>query len=337
MRILTLMHEDLVPPDDGKGFSEKEMAQWQTEYDVVKGLRSRGHVVEKLGVTSDLGKIRERILEFKPHIAFNLLEEFHGEAIYDQHVASYLELMRQPFTGCNPRGLTLSRDKALSKKIFLYHRIPTPRFAIFPLGRKVAKLKKLNYPLIVKSVVEDASMGISQASLVSSDEKLQERVAFIHESIRTDAIAEQYIDGRELYLGILGNQKLKPLTIWELWFKNLPESALPIATTKVKFDENYQKKIGLQTGKARHLSPELEKYILRISKRAYRVLGLTGYARFDFRLTKDNQVYLIEANANPGLTHDEEFAMSAKSAGYDYEGLLEKIMSLGLQYGKRWE
>jgi D-alanine-D-alanine ligase len=132
------MHEDLVPPDSIEGLKEEEIAPWKTEYDVTATLENMGHEVRPLGVSTDLGVIREALEQLKPHITFNLLEEFRDIATYDQHVVSYLELLGVPYTGCNPRGLTIARDKALTKKILAYHRINVPKFHVFPLKRKVA-------------------------------------------------------------------------------------------------------------------------------------------------------------------------------------------------------
>jgi D-alanine-D-alanine ligase len=193
LRVLVLMHPDLVPPDSSKGYSEQEINEWKTEYDVVKTLRRAGHDVRPLGVHDELRPIRHEIDSWKPNVVLTLLEEFRGEAIYDQNVASYLELMHIPYTGCNPRGLMLARGKDLSKTLVHYHRIPVPAFAVFPKGRKVKRPPRLALPLIVKSLSEDGSYGISQASVVDSDDKLTERVGFIHERIGTAAIAEQYI------------------------------------------------------------------------------------------------------------------------------------------------
>ena len=179
---------------------------------------------------------------------FNLLEEFHGEAVYDHSVVSYLELLRVPYTGCNPRGLVLSRGKDLAKKLVHYHRVPTPAFAVFPMGRKVKRPPRLQLPLIVKSLIEDASMGIAQASVVESDEALAERVTFIHERIGTAAIAEQYIEGREIYVGVLGNDRRRVLPIWELQFGDLAQGTRPIATEKVKHDLEYQQRHGVVEG-----------------------------------------------------------------------------------------
>ena len=170
LRVLVLMHKDLVPPEPLNG-QNPEGAEWRTEYDVVSTLKKLGHDVQALGVKSDLEVIRTAVEGWKPHIAFNLLEEFDGLAVYDQNVVSYLELMRIPYTGCNPRGLMLARDKALAKQVMSYHRIPYPEFMVVPLHRMVRRPKYLSFPLIVKSITEEASLGISQASIVDDDEK----------------------------------------------------------------------------------------------------------------------------------------------------------------------
>jgi D-alanine-D-alanine ligase len=192
------MHPQLVPPDSLAGQDEKAINVWKTEFDVVSTLRKAGHEVQPLGVQHELQPIREAVETWKPDVVFNLLEEFHSETAYDQNVASYLELLRIPYTGCNPRGLMLARGKDLSKQLMAYHRIPVPDFAVFPINRKIKRPSRLGLPLIVKSVSEDASWGIARASVVDSDEKLQERVKFIHERIGTPAIAEQFIEGRDI-------------------------------------------------------------------------------------------------------------------------------------------
>ena len=189
LRVLVLMHAEFVPPDSMSGLTAQEKHEWKTEYDVVSTLRAAGHEVHPLGVEEELKPVREGIEGFKPHVAFTLLEKYHGEVIYDQNIASYLELMQVPYTGCNTRGLLLARGKDLSKTLAHYRRIPVPAFAVFPMRRKVKRPARLALPLIVKSLSEDGSRGISQASVVHTDEKLAERVAFVHEQVGTAAIA----------------------------------------------------------------------------------------------------------------------------------------------------
>ncbi len=336
LRIMLLCHEDLVPPDTLPEDQGDAMEPWRTEYDVVSTLRTLGHEVLVVGVNDDLGVIRRAIDDFHPHIAFNLTEEFHGEAIYDQHVVSYLELMRMPYTGCNPRGLMLAHDKGLCRKILAYHRVSGPRFVIYPMNRKIRAPQRMNYPLFVKSQVEDASLGIAQASVVEDEAKLRERVQFIHESVGTDAIVEEYIEGRELYIGILGNQRLRTFPLWEMVFKKVPEGTRRIATAKAKWDAAYQERMGIDIEAAEGIAPEVAERISRMAKRVYRILGLSGYGRLDLRLTEDGEVHLIEVNPNPDLAYDDLLAESAAKAGMDYPTLISRILNLGLQHRAQW-
>ncbi len=334
LRVLVLMHPELVPPDSLKGRSEQEIHVWKTEYDVVTTLRASGHEVRPLGVSNELKPIRDEIESWKADVVFNLLEEFHGEAVYDQNVASYLELLRIPFTGCNPRGLMLARGKDLSKKLLTYHRIPSPAFAVFPMRRKIKRPARLGLPLIVKSLNEDASMGIAQASVVDTDEKLVERVSFIHERIGTAAIAEQYIDGRELYVGVIGNERLRVLPIWELQFGSMAQGAHRIATEKLKHDLGYQERRGVDQGPAEDLAPPLRERINKTAQRIYRTLELDGYARIDFRLSADGIPYYIEANPNPEIAKVEEFARAAAHDGLAYPDLLNRVLALAMGRAK---
>ena len=333
LRILVLMHPDFMPPDSTEGYSAREINEWKTEYDVVSTLRAAGHDVRPLGVQEEIKPVREEIEGFKPHVVFNLLEQFHHEPVYDQHIPSYLELTRIPYTGCNPRGLILARGKDLSKTLVHYRRIAVPAFAVFPMRRKVKRPARLALPLIVKSLSEDGSRGISQASIVDSDEKLAERVAFIHEQVGTAAIAEQYIEGRELYVGVFGNNRLRVLPVWELKFGTMG-GARRIATEKVKHDPDYQERVGIEDGPAKNLAPELSARIQGIAKRIYRTLKLDGYARIDFRLSADGTPYFIEANPNPEIAKSQEFATAARHDGLDYTGLLHRILTLGISRAK---
>ena len=331
LRVLALVHHSLVPPEAA---SEAELrdAEWRTEYDVVSTLRALGHEVRTVGVGGDLAPIRDAVHDFKPHIAFNLLEGFDDVVTWDQNVVAYLELLKVSYTGCNARGLMLGRDKALTKKLLSYHRIAVPRFAIFPRGRAVRRPRHLDLPLIVKSLTLDASIGISQASVVDDDDSLRERVRFIHESLGTDALVESYIEGRELYGGVLGNHRLTALPVWELNFARLPEESRRIATERLKWSRSYQKHHGIVSEEAKDLPAGVAERIHEICKRVYRVLLLSGYARIDLRLAEAGRVCVIEANPNPQLAQDEDFAASARRAGIEYGALLQRIVSLGRRF-----
>lgn len=336
LRVLVLVHPSLVPPESTEGYTEQQIDDWRTEYDVITTLRAVGHEVRCLGVLDSLTELRAAITEWRPDIVFNLLEEFNGIVTYDQHVVAFLELMQQPYTGCNPRGLLLSRDKPLCKQLLAYHRIPTAQFAVLRKGIKFRVPPRLRYPLFVKSATEDASLGISQASVVGDPQQLRDRVAFIHEQIGTDALVEEYIDGREVYVGVLGNERVTRLPVWELSFGSLGEKQASIATRKVKWDRKYQQHHGIQRQAATDLDPTTIAVLDRLSRRLYKSLGLSGYARMDFRVRADGQVFVLEANANPCLAQAEDFAQSALSAGIGYQDLLARIVAFGLSYKAEW-
>ena len=335
-KALVLVHSTLVPPETLAGSTEKEIEEWRTEYDVISHLKECGHEVRPLGISDSLSDLRSAIADWKPDVVFNLLEEFDGIVTYDQHVVAYLELLRQPYTGCNPRGMLLSRDKVLCKQLLSYHRIPTPQFLLVARGRKFRLPNKLKFPMFVKSATEDASLGIAHASVVTDEKQLRERVSFIHEQTNSDALVEEYIEGRELYVGVLGNDRLTVLPVWEMSFGSLPENLPAIATRKVKWDRRYQQKYGITTAAAENLPEGTLARLEKLSKRIYRALHLTGYARMDFRLRDDGALYVLEANANPNLAAAEDLAQSALKAGIVYDDLLQRIMLLGAHYPAAW-
>jgi D-alanine-D-alanine ligase len=336
LRALVVVHASLVPPESLEGHTDKEIEEWRTEYDVTTTLRRIGHEVRCIGVLDSLTDLRTAIAEWKPDIVFNLLEEFDGIVTYDQHVVAFLELMRQPYTGCNPRGLLLSRDKSLCKQLFAYHRIPTPQFTVFGRSAKFHVPRKLRFPLFVKSTVEDASLGIAQASVVDDASKLRERVEFVHDQVKSDALVEEYIAGRELYVGIMGNERLTRLPVWEMVFGSMPDSLAAIATRKVKWDKRYQARYGITTRAAEDLPAPVVARLDKLSRRIYRALGLSGYARMDFRVTPEGNIYVLEANANPNLEAEEDFSESARASGIAYEDLLGRLIQLGLSYKAEW-
>ena len=277
-----------------------------------------------LGISDSVEELRSVITEWKPEMVFNLLEEFDGIVTYDQHVVAFLELLRQPYTGCNPRGLLLSRDKPLCKQLLSYHRISSPQFAVFRRGIKLRLPRKIKYPLFVKSTTEDASLGISQASIVTDKAQLKQRIQFVHDQVQTDALVEEYIEGRELYVGVMGNDRLTRLPVWEMKFGSLPETSAGIATRRVKWDKKYQKKHGIDTHEAKDLPPAVVARLDKLSRRVYRSLGLSGCARIDYRMNADGQIYVIEANPNPNLAADEDFAQSAHGRGRELSGAAGK-------------
>jgi D-alanine-D-alanine ligase len=331
LRVMMVVHYTLVPPDDLSDKNDPRMAKFRTEYDVKTALLNLGHEVQVVGIYDDMGPIRKIIEEWKPHIAFNLLEDFAGNSAFDYYVVSFFAMMRLPYTGCNPRGLLLARDKALTKKILSYHRISVPHFVVFPRGRKIAqRQRRLQYPLIVKSLMEEGSVGIAQASYVENEQQLRERVALIHDKLHGDAIAEEYIDGRELYVTVLGNTKLDVLPIRELVFGSVEPGLPRMATYKVKWDDKYRERWKIEYQFARNLPNGMADRIGHFCKRVYHQLDMNGYGRIDLRLTSDNKIYVLEANPNPGIARDEDCTLSAIKSGLSYEDFIQRILQLGL-------
>lgn len=338
LRVLVLMHAHLVPPEGAEQLPAKAQWLFKMELEVMRTLRQLGHEARALGVQEELLPIRQQVAEWRPHVVFNVLTHFHDVATYDAHVVSFLELLKQPYTGCNPRGIVLAGDKALSKKILAWHRIRCPQFAAYALGCRAIRLPaRMTFPVIVKSSVEHGSTGIAQASVVHDGKGLVERVEFVHRTLSTPAIAEQFIEGKELTVSVLGNDRLQVFPPWELWFENLPDRAEAIQTSRVKWDDDYAARIGTRTGPARGLTKEQEQEIDRIARRTYRALDLSGFARIDLRMDREGRLYVIEANCNPDLTPGEDFPESAQAAGLDYPALLQKVLTLGIGYQSAWK
>ena len=310
---------------------ELKTKDWETEANVLEALDTLGYQNEHLAIFDDTDLISQKIESFQPDVIFNLADQFKNNRAFDQNIVSFLELQDVPFTGCGSTGLTLCKNKGISKKILGYHRVHVPDFTIIPRGKRIARPNRLAFPVFIKPLKEEASYGIAQASFVENDEQFKQRVAFIHEKFDQDVIAEEYIEGRELYVGILGNHRLQVLPVRELTFKEVPTDEPKFATYKAKWDEEYRKRWGIRNEFAKELDAGLVQHIKSICKKIYRLLAIDGYARLDLRLTPQNEVVFIEANPNPILAREEDFAESAKKADIPYPKLIEKIINLGKQ------
>lgn len=330
-RVLVLSNDYLFPPENISPHSfDRDEVPWITQYDVISHLKVLGHEVHTVAVNADLMPIRQAIEELKPHIVFNLLLEFKRETVFDQNVLGYLELLGVPFTGCNPRSYMLARDKSLAKKLFYYHGIRTPKFTPLPRNQALIIPEELRYPLILKCTTEDASLGMSQSSLVHTFSKLEERVNFLHANFSSEVIAEEFIEGREFYVGVMGNQKLTAFPPWELLFDKAESPEKEFYHSYAKWNTAYRKRKGIRSQKA-SLSSSASTKLQSTAKNIYRSLNLNGYARFDFRMNAAGECYVLEANPNPDLSLTEDFAESAKDQGLSYPRLLNRIISLGLK------
>jgi len=330
LKVLALFDAATATTIDQDFSAELKTEDWKTEANVLAALGKLGHTTEHLAIFDDLDLVRQKPQSFEPDVIFNLADQFKNNRAFDQNIVSFLEMHGLPFTGCGSTGLTLCKHKGISKKILGYHRIRVPDFVTIARGKRVARPKRLKFPILVKPLKEEASYGISQASFVETDEQFKERVQFIHEKYDHDVIAEEYIAGRELYVSVLGNQRLEAFPIRELVFKEVPPDEPKIATYKAKWDEEYRKRWGLQNQFAEGLDSAVAWKIQQTCKRIYRLLTIDGYARLDLRLTPANEVYFIEANPNPILAEDEDFAQSALKANLPYPELIDRIVRLGL-------
>ena len=304
---------------------------WMAEDDVYRALKANGHEIRLLGIYNDIHILLEEIREYKPDVVFNLIEVFRQESHFEKNIAWLLQMLDVPYTGASPTSLLICNNKALTKKILSFHKIKIPHFHAFYKNHKVWLPRRLKTPLIVKPLSEEASRGISLASIVDDEDSLIERVKFIHEKMNVAAIAEEYIEGREFYVSVLGNKRIKVFPLREMKFGQLPEDEPRIATYRAKWDYEYREKWGIKNVFPGRLAEGLEEKVAEVCKRAYRALNMRCYARFDIRLTSDNTIFIIEANANPFLAKYDELAQSAEKAGIPYDKLIQKILTLAFQ------
>lgn len=336
LNILVLFDTAGPPPADQNFSKDFKSNEWKAERDVISTLKNLGHSIDTLGIYDDITLLTKRITQKKPDLVFNLTEHFLGEASFDRHIVGLLELMKIPYTGTPPGGLFLAKNKGLAKTVLSYHGLATPTFTIVNQKEKFKFPSKLRYPLIVKPLREEASYGITQKSLVTNIKALTDRISYVHDEMKQDAIIEEFIEGREIYVSLLGNKNPTVFPLREMVFSSKKDPDLKaFATFKSKWDQNYRKKRGIRNRFASFPSV-LTKQIEELAKKTYQILYLRGYARLDLRITKDGEIYVIEANPNPHIAQDEDFALSVKKEGITYEELLQKIMALGLSEHKRF-
>jgi D-alanine-D-alanine ligase len=330
LKVLVLF-DGVSPTKIDQDFSkEMKTKDWKTEADVMAALGKLGHTAEHLAIFDDVDLLRQKLQNFAPDVLFNLVERFKNNTSFDQNIVSFFEMQELPFTGCGSTGLTLCKHKGISKKILHYHGIHVPNFVVIPRGQRIARPKPLKFPILVKPVKEEASYGISRASFVENDEQFKERCGFIHEKYDSDVIAEEYIDGREIYVSLMGNSRLTVFPMREMIWGEVAPNEPKIATYSAKWDEEYRKRKGLKNIFADDVDPALVSQIEETCKRIYRLLTIDGYARIDLRMTADNKLYFIEANPNPILADDEDFAQSAEKAGLKYPQLIDRIVRQGM-------
>lgn len=302
----------------------------EAEYDVARALMQNDHEVLMVGIVDDVRPLVDGLRAFEPALVFNCCEGFRGSAQYEYAVAAVLEMHGWRHTGSTPTGLLVARNKSMSKKILKHHGIRVPEFATFHAGDAFLRPSTLRFPLIVKPLLEDASVGISQASVVSDDESLAERVTFIHDKFHQAAIAEELVEGRELYVSLIGNDDPEVLPVVELHFGKVPKAERRIVTYMAKWNDEYRERHHIRSGFAR-LSEAVRGKIRSVCETAFHALWLQDYARMDLRLTHDHEVYVLEANPNPFIAYGHEFANAAEKAGMNYRAFVQRIVDEALR------
>jgi D-alanine-D-alanine ligase len=305
----------------------------EAEYEVAEALMANHHDVLMVGVHDDLHYMLEHLAAFEPDLVFNCAEACYGSPQLDYLFPALLESEGYRYTGAPPIALLTTRNKAMSKKVLAYHGIRVPGFATYRLTERPARSSDLRFPLIVKPLQEDASEGIAIASVVRDAESLAERVDFIHDSFGQGAIAEEFVEGRELYVSIVGNgTHLELLPITEMVFdKNRTKPEERIATKMAKWDVPYRERKGIRNVFARPIARATLGQIEESCETAFRALWLRDYARLDVRVTPDGDVWVIEANANPFISFGHDMANAAEKAGMDYYAFIQRLVKTAIE------
>jgi D-alanine-D-alanine ligase len=294
---------------------------------VARTLRRLGHRVSVLGVHGDVKRLTAGLSRRRPELVFNLMEMFGDNVFGDIPVTGLLELLGLRYTGSGPGELYLSQDKGLTKKLLAFENILYPRYAVFWRQASFETGGNLRMPLFVKPLRSDASLGIGGKSLVHDANALMERVAAIHRELDDAALAEEYIEGREFYVGVLGNTQPKALPPVEVDFTGFPEGVPKVMDSKAKWDERSKEYKGTKSIVA-SLPDELRARLQKVAVDAYRALRVRDYGRVDLRLTDTGEIYVLEVNASCYLEKSAEFAMAAAASGLDYPRLIERIVNL---------
>lgn len=330
LNIMVLFDFSGEPPPDHDYSEYWEQDHFQNVTHVCETLRTLGHSVTPFGLYRDLQPLAESIKRRNIELVFNLVECIDSQRDFEPHIAAFLELLRTPYTGSGPLALHLCKDKGLTKKILSYHSIRVPKFAVSTLNSPLRALAGLPFPAFVKPLGLEASEGISLSSLAHSAETALERVRFLHEKLQCDVIVEEYIEGREIYVSMLGNSRPQVLPPRELFFDQMDQEGPRFATYSAKWNDSYRKKWGIRSGPAQGIDENELKSLEKLCRKIFGLLHMRGYGRIDLRRTPKGEYVLIEANPNPTITRDEDFALSAKSAGISYGDLLQKIVDHGL-------
>lgn len=319
---------DRLSPEEIEAYFRTE--DWKTHENIRASLKRLGHDVHLHGIFDQVDGLISDLQRGTFDVVFNISEGVFGDRNFEPHLASVLELLKMPYTGSGPEALHLCKDKGLTKKILSFHNIAVPNFLLSPRRKPLRSMKGFQFPALIKPLNLEGSEGISKLSFAENEKEALERLAYLNEKLEVDAISEEYIEGREFYVSVVGNEKLQVFPPRELLFKKVPEGEPRIATFKAKWDLGYRKKWGIESAHAQELSEPMRSKIDYSAKKIYKLLGMKGYGRIDFRLKESGELYFLEANPNPALSREDDYPQSAQRAGVSYPDLLTKILNLAL-------
>ena len=294
-------------------------------------LAENGHTTRRLAVDDAVQPLIDELTKEQPELVFNLAESFRGKSALESNVAALLNLLDLRYTGSSPAGLILAGDKTLTKKVLAFHGIQSAKFATMYRGQ-VDWSGDIKFPLLVKPPQEDASLGITQKSVVNDVKELLDVISSTQQEYQSPVLVEEFIDGREFYVGVIGNSKVEALPIIELDFSKFPAGLPKIASWEAKWGDDGDEKgaqfEGTKSIFPTDLSEELANKIQQVAIDSFQALRLRDYARIDLRITAEEEVYVIEANPNCYLEQNSEFARSAQKAGFEYPALIARIVEL---------
>ena len=301
------------------------------EASVLSSLERLGHDVVTMAVFDNVGDVFDKIKSCAPDLVFNQCESFHDNRAQEPNIPALLDLMKIRYTGSGPDGLLLCKDKALAKELLSHHRVRVPRFVVSHLRSPLRRLQHFGYPAFVKPVGQEASDGIAKASFVRDEREAIERLRYLHQRFNSDAMIEEYIEGRELYVSVLGNRRRVVFPPREIFFENVPDDEPKFATSHAKWNDAYRKRWGITNGPAADLPETVRKDLHKLARNVYAWLRIRGFGRIDIRLSHRDEMFVIEANPNPSLACDDDFPQSANAGGMTYDAMIQEIVNAALQ------
>jgi len=300
------------------------------EANIFTTLQRLGHEVQNMAVFDNVLDVVNRVVSFAPDLVFNQCESFRDDRALEPNIPALLDLMKVRYTGSGPEGLLLCKDKALAREVLSHHRVRAPRFLVSHLKSPLRRLSRFGYPAFVKPIGQESSDGIAKASFVRDEKEAVERLRYLHSKFNSDAMIEEYIDGREIYVSVLGNRRRAVFPPRELFFEGIPDDEPKFATSHAKWNDAYRAKWSISNGPAAELTEPVDKELRKIARNIYGWLRIRGFGRIDFRLSSRNELFVIEANPNPALAAEDDFAQSALAAGLTYDQLIQEIVNAAL-------